>query len=283
MHLITSAVASCLILFSSATLDVVQLRNGKAIRGQIVREERGWIGVATDGGVVWATTESVRSVQRDDADVEDRTETSPSRPARAEEAAGAHAPPVTRTSAQREYDHIRRLLSNEEREKRARATAWIVETWPRWRGVAVVTLLDGPEPARLDIVRLLRQKRLRKSRDLLMTALGDPSAKVRLAALRAVRHREDRTVESKVIEMLRSDPMSEVCHEAIRTLEEIGGRESLPALLSVMRNHTSAGIRQRCRRALRRIIGVDHGDDARAWGDACDDVLFAGKKVRGDE
>ncbi len=295
----------------AAAADVVKLTDGRVLEGKIIRQEKGWIGLETADGVVWLEPKMIASYSRDkaqpapakdDPPAREGDEPSPAtdadsgddRPARDEvrsEEAGADgkasaAPPASSDAsvdaeADGAVDRMVAALGHEDRARRVAAAEWVVESWPEWKPAVVAALGSGNEAARVEAVRLLGNRQIRRGvTELLTLAVDDKSALVRVAALRTARLRKRTGLETAAIRLMRFDREWSVRQEAIRTLEDIGSEKTLPHVFSEWTRENDAERKRRYVRVMVRLLGTDFGDDTDAWANALTEVRMGTRKLR---
>jgi hypothetical protein len=272
---LTRGVALAVLLgLSAATYaeDVIVLQEGDVLRGKIVREEETWIGIDTGRTVVSVSRDDIHTVVRDagSRDAESSSD---------ERAEGTAETPEQELSV--EQERLLMGLSSEDRKERVKATEFIIASWPRWRPLVQHVLRNETnETARVEVVRVLDDRRVTDVRPLVEMALRDKSARVRTAALRVARHRKITEVEARALELMRTDAMWVVRQEAIRTLEDIGGELCLPHVLAAWANEQDKDRKRRYRRVMKALLGDDFGDDSNAWYAAADELFMGTREIR---
>jgi len=310
----TAALAMVLILASAALAeDVIELETGRVVKGKITREEKAWVGLETGDGVVWFERKEIKSIAREgepapqpeprpnpepaedsDNDVPEKDAETGRRPGPAPTGRTDPAPAVgsrrapgppraeaTDEGLSTEGEHIRQGLASEELALRVKAAEWIVETWPKWRSAIEHALTKEPsETVRVEAVRILDHEAVGDIDQLVLTALDDKSAKVRVATLRVVRHRMITGAETRAVEIMRSDPTWMVRQEAIRTLEDVGGSMCLPHVMSAWSGELDKDRRRRYRRVMAALLGEDFGEDTAGWYRAADELFMGTREIR---
>lgn len=98
----------------------------------------------------------------------------------------------------------------------------------------------------------------------IVTLLRDPSPRVRLAAVMALRRLGPGDVEP-LVEYLASEPVANNRKMAVRNLERWKDPEAIRGLVRRLRVEADHGVRVFITRALKALTGEDHGDDTEAW------------------
>ena len=280
--------------------DKIELESGRTLEGKIVREEKAWIGIDTGEGVIWVRRKEIKALNRDvptrGADVPppaaepapaDEVESGERVTSRPTPTKGKPAPAQTAAPAEdatqlgAEAERIQRALCSDDKDRRIAAVDFIVATWPKWRAAVKVTLQTAvDEASRVEVVRLLDNAALADTSSLVDLALDDKSAKVRTAALRVARHLKLCGIESRAVELMRSDPTWTVRQEAIRTLEDVGGNMCLPHVMAAWSSETDRDRKRRYRRVMAALLGDDFGDDATGWYRAADELFMGDRVIR---
>jgi hypothetical protein len=280
--------------------DSIRLKSGRTLRGTILQTGETVVKIRTDGGVEWVKRADIEAMSQAPAkkkvveaqgDAERRP--SPQPRARVDEKAGSsetervsvESPKPELPAQEVDSDVAAKVLSDlgdDDRAVRAAAATWVVENWPASARVVDSALVSTNEAARLEAVRLLDDARLGNNSRRLVRALTDASAPVRIAALRAIRHRGYDSFERDALRIMQDDPEWVVRQEAIRTLEDIGTAASLRPVIAAWSQEADEDRRRRYRRVLRAILLQDFGDDADRWRKALDEVHVGRRKVRGD-
>jgi hypothetical protein len=302
-----AALALLILCLASPTWadDRIELESGRVLEGEILREEKAWVGIDTGEGTVWVKREEIKSLTREEPAPERETppptedptpivqEPGPDSTGRSK--AGTPPAPVDRTAhpapdtaspeeAERrsaESERLIKALCSGDRERRVGAVEWIVDTWPKWRETVKFALRESEDEApRLEAVRLLDDERITGSLPLVEIALDDKSHKVRAAALRVARHRGFADIEKRAVDLMRSDPTWMVRQEAIRTLEDIGSDMCLPHVMAAWSGETDRDRKRRYRRVMKALLGEDFGDDATAWYRAADELFMGYRELR---
>ena len=268
--------AASLLATPALAEDVIRTDIGHTLRGQIVEENEKWVGIDVAGRVVWVERSEIAEITRDkkrsDRPAPQRSEAS----AGTEDEAGEHVLTVN-------VELVVKLLRSDKREERVEAIEFVNEAWPQSRPVVEAGLRDKQELVRLECVRILDNEKMKRTEGLIAHALNDTSPRVRVAALRVVRHRKMAGLEHKVISMMRGDGKPAVQNEAIRTLEDIGTRDCLSHVLSAFGRAEDKNERRRYRRVLKALFQEDLGDDFEAWRDAEADLFADRRKLRGEK
>lgn len=320
-HLLLSALILSALALPALAGDTIELLSGRVIRGRIEREEKDWIGIRNETGVLWVERAKIKTLTRTRPTPEPapepapaptgRAETPPAkdRPARSEQprpvigrddgeaaqrarsadAEGASArpalPPPPRDGdvgdATREDLRLVQMLGSTDEKERVRATEWILETWPRCQPVLAAGLRVPEVQCRVEVVRLLDREELEDVETLLDIALGDAEAAVRVTAVRVVRHRGLAGFELPLVGLMNDDPVWSVRQEAIRTLEDLGTELCLPHVLGAWTRESDKDRRRRYTRVLRALLAEDFGDDEAGWRRAADEIFMGDRQIRG--
>jgi hypothetical protein len=279
-------------------LERLTLRNGRSVEGEVVERDAESVLFRTPQGDVRVPHSEIASLVRvepgpsaagepgrADRDSGDDGGTPASRPSqRGTNGKPSSAPtsparsvpaaePVDLEQLEAAVRAILLDLASEEHERRAAALDRIVAEWPLTAPALDGALAHADERVRTEAVRLLSEPKLGDPTARLGRRLADPSANVRRAVVRVVRHRKVAGQEDALVRLMESDPSRAVRLEAARTLEVVGTAASARAALAAWERESHRDGKRPYERVLRRVTGESH-DDADGWRKAVEDAEY---------
>jgi len=274
LALLLALAAFCAASAPAQAEERVNLKNGRTLVGKIeARDEQGfWI--RTEIGrmrVDQADVEKIDTVaaRRREADQREKpTAAADTAGTPAADAAGAKKPALTGDEAKERqrliYEVTSGLVSKDEID-RTRASGTILRGWPETAYLVDAALEHKDRRVRLAVVRVLDSKSVTDPRTYLLKALKDKDVLVQVMAVRALRHRASKGVESHLIRKLSVAKPWPVHQEVLRTLEEIGSFRCLETVMANLEKSDDKRLHKAHTRVLKIVLGVDHGKDVEAW------------------
>lgn len=298
-------VAAVLVLATTsvAHADKLELADGTAVEGEVLRHDSKYIWLRVEGRVQRFELADVVALHRDDPPSEDATDREEPRresddesgsddaepaPAPTGDGSAKPAPATTNgerppTRAEREAQarrdavtkRVLHLFSLGKTQARIAAQQELVRGWP-WSSDALdAALAHDDARIRADAVRVLSDENLGDQTQRLLRALDDRSATVRMLAVREIgdvdgyarngTHDRRTEIEERLARLLDEEPEWPVRQEVLRTLERVGTKLCLRAVVDGFATAHDEYRRSRHHRALVAIVGHDLGDDPDAW------------------
>ncbi len=313
-HTLLSIVLLVACVASSAeAADRLHLRNGRSLVGEITEQDDDLIHIKTKFGIMRVATKDVARIENDvDVEIEETASTdtpappentvekseqpettdaaesvpekkpetvtrapvSRKRARAAVETAARHSPVVAKL-----LGLVRRLESADPL-AREEAAVDIITEWPATSTTLALVFEIGSEVARVDAARLLRHARLGDTTEQVRTLFADPSADVRMQALRVAHARGMVDLERDVLAIVAGNSPWPIRQDAARALERIGGKDSFHTVVDVWVSESDPDRKSRIRRVLVAIAGEDLGNDGAAWAKAVDEAFLGERELR---